>query len=242
MTRYTLQREELLALLDQVGVNNALGMDSAFLSPLAAGETLSGRDFDSEEIALAQVLAHPHNVVRTRRFDAEDTVREEVWFYAAGVHFASLAAADGRYVLTALASLESLIDKANSMLPLRAGPDSVQYRVMLNQDDFIDVRYLLTHWKEVSAETILEASGMETFEAIDLAHSIESQEWHGRFTFISFKDDQLVSERELRILQGTDISWLGYLDPESGKMVIQSATNEVLDDISLRMWAALDTS
>ena len=89
---------------------------------------------------------------------------------------------------------------------------------------------------------VLEAAGMEKFEAVSLAHSVQSQEWHGRLSFKFYQNDQLTAERELRGLQSTDTCWLGYLEPETGKMVVQSANSQVMDTVALRIWEALDES
>ncbi len=242
MTTYTLQREELLALFKKVGCTTAQGMSDDFLAPLADGETLTGAAFSSEEIALAELMAHPHRVVHATRFDVDNVLQESVWFYSAGSHFASLAVVEDGYELSALDNLDALIFKAGAILPLRSKSDAMPARVVLDRDDFIDVRYLLDNWHEVSGEMVLEAAGLEKFEAVNLAHSVQSQEWHGRLVFKFYQDDQLIAERELRGLQSTDTCWLGYLDPETGKMVVQSATNETMDTVALRIWEALDES
>lgn len=242
MTSYTLEREELLALLKEAGATNAQGMSEGFLPSLAAGEAVTSGDFTSEELALAQLLVHPHRVIHATRFNRDDAIQEEVWFYMAANHFASLASVKSGYELSALDSLETLFFKVGAVLPLRSTPETATMRVVLDRDDFIDVRYLLTNWHEVSGEMVLEAAGMEKFEAVNLAHSVQSQEWHGRLSFKFYQDDQLVSERELRGLQSTDSCWLGYLEPETGKMVVQSATNEIMDTVALRIWEALDES
>lgn len=242
MTTYTLQREALLALFNKVGCTTAQGMSDDFLAPLADGEILTGAEFSSEEIALAELMGHPHRVVHATRFDADNVVQENVWFYSADNHFASLAAVEDGYALSALDSLDTLIFNAGTILPLRSESDAMPARVVLDRDDFIDVRDLLTNWHEVSGEMVLEAAGMQKFEAVNLAHSVQSQEWHGRLSFKFYQDDQFIAERELRGLQSTDTCWLGYLDPETGKMVVQTATNETMDTVSLRIWEALDES
>ena len=242
MTKYTLQREELLALFNKVGCITAQGMSDDFLTPLADGETLTGAAFSSEEIALAELMAHPHRVVHATRFNADNVVQESVWFYSAENHFASLAAVEDGYALSTLDSLDALIFNIGAVLPLRSESEAMSAQVVLDRDDFIDVRDLLTNWHEVSGEMVLEAAGLEKFEAVNLAHSVQSQEWHGRLSFKFYQDDQLIAERELRGLQSSDSCWLGYLDPETGKMVVQTATNETMDTVSLRIWEALDES
>jgi hypothetical protein len=242
MTSYTLQREELLALLNKAGASTAQGMSDDFLRPLSADETVSGGEFNSEQLALANLLAHPHTVVHAIRFNPNNVIQESVWFYSAGIFFASLAAVEDGYELSALDNLETLIFKAGAILPLHSDSETLPARVVLDQDDFTDVRYLLSNWHEVSGEMVLEAAGLEKFEAVNLAHSVQSQEWHGRLTFKFYKNDQLVSERELRGLQSTDTCWLGYLDPETGKMIVQTATPETMDTVALRIWQALDES
>lgn len=242
MTSYTFQREELLALFNKVGVSSAQGMADDFLTPLADGETAIGRDFSSEELALAELMAHPHSVVRVMRRDVDHATQADAYYYVSGEHFSVLTAADAGYALSALDSLETVMNAASSMLPVRPDADTVQTRVLLNMEDFREVSDLLANWHEVSAEAILEADGMETFEAINLAQSVESQEWNGIISFLFFKEDKLVWERNLWVVQGPDTSWLGYLDLESGKMVVQAANDEVLSDISLRIWEALDES
>lgn len=242
MTSYTFQREELLALFNQVGVSAAQGMADDFLTPLADGETAIGRDFSSEELALAKLMAHPHSVVRVMRRDADQETLADAYYFVAGEHFAVLTAADAGYALSALDSLEATMNDASSMLPLRPDSDTVNIRIMLDMDDFIDARALARDWHSVSTETILEAEGLETFEAIDLADSVGNQEWNGWLSFLFFKDGKLTRERTMWALQGSDSSWLGYLDLDTGKMVVQAANNEVLSDISLRIWEALDES
>lgn len=242
MTSYTLQREDLLALLQKAGANTAQGVDDEFLAPLAAGETVMGGAFSSEQVAMANLLAHPHYVVHATRFGVDNNVQENAWFFGADNHFASLAVRDGGYELSALDNLESLIFTAGTILPLRSDSETLQARVVLDREDFVDVRYLLTNWHEVSGEMVLEAAGLEKFEAVNLAHSVQSQEWHGRLAFKFYKNDQLVSERELRGLQSSDTCWLGYLEPETGKMVVQTATSNTMDIVTLRIWEALDES
>lgn len=95
---------------------------------------------------------------------------------------------------------------------------------------------------EVSAEDILEADGLETFQAMDFADSFISQEWHGRLTFTLYDGAKAAKQRELWLLQGPDISWIGYLNPEQNKMVVQTATNNVLNEAIFRIWRALDES
>lgn len=242
MTSYTFQREELLALFDKVGVSAAQGMADEFLIPLAAGETAVGRDFSSEEIALAELMAHPHSVVRVVRRDADQATLADAYYYVSGEHFAVLTATDAGYVLSALDNLETTMNDASSMLPLRPDADTINIRVMLDMDDFIDARALARGWHSVSSETVLEAQGMETFEAIDLANSVGNQEWNGWLSFLFFKDGKRTQERTMWVLQSPDSSWLGYLDLDTGKMVVQAANDEVLSDISLRIWEALDES
>lgn len=242
MTIYTLQREELLALFAKVGVSIAPGVADDFLAPMADGEKATGRDFSSEEITLAELMSHPHRVVRVTRRDVNQDIQADAYYFVTGTHFAVLIATKDDYTLSALDSLETVLNDAGNMLPLRANPDSVQARALLNLYDFIEVRSLLADWDKVSAEAILEADGMKTFEAIDLAQSVESQEWNGLISFLFFNEDKLVRERTLWAVQGPDTSWLGYLDLESGKMVVQSANNEILSNISLLIWEALDES
>jgi len=242
MTSYTLQREELLALFSKVGCSTPQGMSDDFLAPLAESETLTGADFSSEEIALAELMAHPHRVVCVEREDADGIVQNKVWFYVLGTHFASLSTSADGYVFSSLDSLDALLSKLSATLPLRPDPNTVHARAVLDLDEFMEVRALLSNRHEVSAEAILEADGMETFEAINLAASVESQEWNGRLSFQFYEEDKLIKERNLWVLQGPDASWLGYQDLETDKMIVQSANNEVLDDIALRIWEALDES
>lgn len=194
MKTYTLPREELLALLKQAGAATAQGISDEFLPPLASGETLPDGDFNPEELALGQLLAHPHSVVHAIRFGVDNVVQEEAWFYVAGDQFASLTAVSNTYELSTIDSLETLFDKAASVLPLRPSSQTENLRVVLDREDFIDVRYLLTNWHKVSGEMVLEAAGMEKFEAVDLAHSISTQEWHGRLVFKFYQNDRLSAE------------------------------------------------
>lgn len=243
MSSYTLAREELFALLQEVGGSSIQGMADGFLTPLAEGEQVTTDSvFNAEALALAQLLARPHRVVHAIRFDPNDVVQESVWFYIAGDRFASLTAVADNYLLSAVDSLEALFFQAGAVLPLRSGADMLPARVVLDREDFVDVRYLLRNWHEVSGEMVLEAAGLKKFEAVDLAHSMQSEEWHGRLVFKFYKNDQLVSKRELRGLQSSDTCWLGYLDPETGKMVVQTATNETMDTVTLRIWEALAES
>jgi len=242
MSNYTLKREKLLALFSKVGVSTGQGMSADFLTPLSEGEKTNGGDFSSEEIVIAELMAHPQSVVRTTRLDADDDTLADAYFYMAGGHFASITLEESGYILSPLADLEALINNVGNMLPLRPDPDTVRTRILLDMNDFIDVNSLLSDWDSVTAEALLEASGMETFEAINLADSVESQEWNGLISFLFFKDDNLSRERNMWVLQGPDTSWLGYVDLDTGKMVVQAANNEVIADISLRIWKALDES
>lgn len=242
MTSYTYQRESLLALFSKAGATAAPAMADEFLTPLAEGEKVVGEDFSSEEIALAELMAHPHTVVRATRLDVDDAVMADAYLYVAGDHYAMITSNEAGFVLSPIASLETLLDKIGDILPLRPDPDTIQTRVSLEMDDFIDVSTLLSNWDEVSAEAILEAEGMETFEAINLADSVESQEWNGLLSFMFFENGILVRDRHLWALQGPDTSWLGYLDLDTSKMVVQAANNAVLNDIAQRIWEALAES
>jgi hypothetical protein len=242
MSNYMLKREELLMLLKKMGIVPAMRMSNDFLPPLAEGDELAEGDFSIEELALAQVIAKPDSVVNAIRFDEENNVQEDVWFYIAGENFATLSKSAAGYKLSAENNLEALFMIAGSVLPLRSDSDTVHAKAVLDPEEFIEVRSLLRDWDKVSGEAILEADGMKAFEAINLAEAVESEEWHGNLYFQFYDDNELVAERSMWVLQGPDSAWMGYQDVASGKMVVQSANDEIMSDISFRIWEALDES
>ena len=243
MTRITLSREELLGLLQQVGAKTVRGISDEFLPPPTDQEHFDFTSADSNSVAMAKVLAQPQKGVHALRLDVNEATLAEAWYYAAGSVFVSLTAPSAnQYQLTSFADLSDFLLNIVNLVPLSPDPETEQFRFVLDRDDFIDVRGMLAHLDVVGAEDILEADGLETFQAMDFADSFISQEWHGRLTFTRYDGSKVVSQHELALLQGPEISWIGYVNPEQNKMVVQTATNDVLNDAISRIWQALDES
>lgn len=243
MTSITLSREELLGLLHQVGAKTVRGISDEFLAPPIDQEQFEFTSADEDVVALAKILAQPQKGVHALRLDVDEAILAEAWYYAADSAFVSLISpAANQYQLASFADLSAFLLNIANLGPLSPDPDTEQFRFVLDRDDLIDVRGMFAHLDVVGAEDILEADGLETFEAMDFADSFISQEWHGRLTFIRYDGDKVASQRELGLLQGPEISWIGYVNPEQNKMVIQTATNDVLNDTISRIWQALDES
>ncbi len=241
MTSMTLSREELLGLLHEVGAKTVRGISDQFLPPPTDQEHFTYTSADTNAEAMAKVLAQPQKEVHALRLDVNEETLAEAWYYAADSAFVSLTSpAADQYQLTSFADLSDFLWGILTLLPLSTDPDTEQFHFVLDRDDFIDVRGSLMRLDEVSAEEILEADGLENFQAMDFADSFISQEWHGRLTFTRYDGTNIAKQNELWLLQGPDISWTGYLNPEQNKMVVQTTTNNVLNDIISRLWQALD--
>lgn len=243
MTSMTLSREELLGLLNQAGAKTVQGISDKFLLPPTDQEHFTYTSAAAAAVAMAKVLAQPQKEVHALRLDVNEETLAEAWYYAADSAFVSLTSpAADQYQLTSFADLSTFLLDILNLLPLATDPDTEQFRCVLDRDDFIDVRGSLMRLDEVSAEEILEADGLKTFQAMDFADSFISQQWHGRLTFTLYDGTKTAKQNELWLLQGPDISWVGHLNPEQNKMVVQTATNDVLNDIVSRIWQALDES
>jgi hypothetical protein len=227
-----LSYEELIVLLDQSGFTVPVEFDALhFPLPanalekqkvLDAGSTkLAERQDDGVQI-LVQVLAQATAVVQTT-LRKEATPDQHRWHFSNGAKIVSVqAAGESDFVLDHVADKGAAMAEIEQFIPLQPAPETLNYRVKIDEEDFHTLSDLASAWEEVPALEILEADGLDQIAARDLFDSAVEPEWRGIIVCLTYQGQTLSSQATIRALQGAEVSWI-IRPSTAGKVIAETA-------------------
>jgi hypothetical protein len=251
MDTILLDRSQLLSLLDLMGVENVIGVESEQLSPLEPFErTLvldDGRsrlleqellevDEDHYEIdarlgKMLVVVTDPQAVLRIHRIIPAEKEDFWCWYFVSDEQWVRLASSNSeQYELDQLSGIDSAVTQIAEILPLEPVQNELRYRATAEQDDVNLIASLVSDFEEVPALTLMEADGLGPVEAIELYNDLTEPEWRGWIDFLACSSGQITISHRLLVLQGAELSWMAWQDdPDRSDMHVQTATTGALE-------------
>jgi hypothetical protein len=247
-----LEKSEMLALLDLLGVQEVIGLEErhlhapeAFERPLIIDDgrnrlleqhRLSVADdhyeIESDLEAMMVIITNPNSVVRVSRTIPDSDEAYWCWYYASeGEIIQLVASGPEEFELDRVGDIDGILAELVEFLPLEPAPDALHYRAIVDQEDADLVRALLDDWDEVPALSVMEADGLQPAEAVELYDDLEEPQWRGQVDFMACESGQIRLYRRLLVLQGDELSWLAWQDvADKSDLHIQTAETGALQE------------
>lgn len=222
----TFTYEEVLYLLDQIGLTIAFGQSNVDKQTelLQVGKKrLHERGLDKED-SMLQTVTQPTAVLHATR--TEDNKSEEnIWFfYTPGQIVRMQQANENRYQLTAVSEVTAVLEQIQQFLPLQPAPSNLIYHITVDEEEFENLRDLASEWAEVPSLATLEADGLDLIGAKDLFDSAVAPQWRGIIDFMRVDGKEIVQKQTVRALQEQEMAWLVRpYGPDNRKVLIKTA-------------------
>ncbi len=260
MSDIALNRAEIICLLNLMGSNQIVGVETEQLLPAeeSEGQELlqrglkglsnrhlitendGGYEFVDELRDLAMTMAYPQVVIATHRETADDK-KSWFWHFVTRTSIAQLILdKPDNYRLIGVSNLETVLADLEDALPMVPAPQTIEYRADVPKEDADEISSLAEDWDEVPALQILEADGLTMVEARDLFDDLANFAWWGRVDLMAFDGANITSRHRALIIQGQERSWVARQDvADVSTLHIHTARSGDFEEILERYWDAI---
>lgn len=242
-----LSLEELLVLLDAVGADELIGVDSDALLPdtreehakmVRAGiEQLKERGLlnvvdevhviNSELLMVGQIFAHPQLALLIRK-DVPDLGEQLFLYYQREQYIIEHTRPEPeQFRFATIPNTLALLNRIEFVLPVQDQPPAADYRFSIEQEFYLGSQWLAQRGQVEEAATVLQEQGFSAEAAQDLAGALESHDFAGAIAMLQIHNGATTDAREMAVIQADGSAWImSHQSPGGEQVVLQTADLE----------------